>query len=86
MTALQAQSAATPADRIEFEVLLSDISAELIAARPENLCGPFTLLWTPCGDSSGWTVADCSLSATAWRQSSSTTLAMPITSPTCLMK
>lgn len=37
MTALQAQSAATPADRIEFEVLLADISAELIAAFPEQL-------------------------------------------------
>jgi len=37
VTSLQVQSAATPADRIEFEMLLSDISGQLIAAPPEQI-------------------------------------------------
>ena len=37
VTSFQAESDAAPADRIQFETLLSDISAQLIAASPEHV-------------------------------------------------
>ena len=37
MTSLQVQSGANPADRIQFETLLSDISAQLIASSPDHV-------------------------------------------------